>query len=58
MLAPQNYLMFANQADMLAETAIDSEMKKHFLHMAAQWRSLADYTEATEAFRPGGPLLA
>lgn len=57
MFSPRKYLVFANQADIHAETAVDPVLREHFLHMARKWRDLADYTLRTEALRPGGPLL-
>ncbi len=57
MLTPDNYMIFANQADLDAETATDPELQKYFLHMAARWRDLVTYTATTGAFRPGGPRL-
>jgi hypothetical protein len=55
MVTPEKYRSFARQADDNAEAAIDPELREHFQHMAVQWRNLADFTERTEAFRPGGP---
>jgi len=57
MLSHRKYLVFANEADIRAETAVDPVLRAHFLHMAEQWRDLADFTLRTEALRPGGPIL-
>jgi hypothetical protein len=42
MIISQRYLVFANQADMYAETASDPVMRDHFVHMAQHWRDLAN----------------
>jgi hypothetical protein len=52
MLNPQRYLVFANQADMHAETASDPVLRDHFIHMAQQWRALANDPKCAEACRP------
>jgi hypothetical protein len=55
MLNPSQYLTFANQADMQAETTTNTMLRAHYVRMAAKWRDLSHYTEITEACRPGGP---
>lgn len=55
MFSPAKYLVFANQAQMNSEATTDPVLKKHYMRMAQDWRSLAMYTVKTEAHRPGGP---
>jgi hypothetical protein len=55
MLDHSQYLTFANQADMQAETTTNPLLRAHYVRMAAEWRDLSHYTEITEACRPGGP---
>jgi hypothetical protein len=52
MTSPQRYLVFANQADMYAETASDPAMRDHFVHMALRWRDLANDPKRAEADCP------
>lgn len=42
MITSMQYLMFANEADMNAETDTDPMLREHFLRMAKQWRRLVD----------------
>jgi hypothetical protein len=47
----KKYLVFANQAEIQAETSTSPVMRRHFLRMGAQWRRFADYIEPTDIRR-------
>jgi hypothetical protein len=47
----KKYLVFANQAEIQAETSTNPVLRKHFLRMGAQWRRFADYTEPADVRR-------
>jgi len=51
MISVPNYLIYANEASLRAETSTEPLMRDHFNHMAAQWRKLANGTHGVVARR-------
>ncbi|MBU1377209.1 MAG: hypothetical protein KJ775_01465 [Alphaproteobacteria bacterium] len=51
MISVPNYLIYANEASLRAETATDPLMRDHFTRMAMQWQKLATNTHGVVARR-------